>query len=314
VISDPIRFEEQRDEPRTQSVPYSHLSLDLGRLHPADAELREKHLDEHFERIAPWVAAARAGLVDRHPTIRPRVTTCLLIDDYFGPLDEPGPLIALMRRVAERHGLHLDYLARESGCVVADGVDLAAMLHARLVVEPTPGTTGARPPLQESGWLSNGRRSPGEPILAMSPDRWVPPEQSARHRHSIFVDVELTDGKQWSGAFLTAVWQLLRLGMLRFEGRSVVNPVPLPGSIPPRWSDLPPILQLDPKASPFCAHRTLSLRESRFLEVEVAARVILEQVPGDPEVVRQLADRSRAERIALSADPLDRMDYVFLGG
>ncbi len=111
----------------------------------------------------------------------------------------------------------------------------------RLVTEPVPGTTGGRPPLTETGWLTNGQRSPstsrGEAMARRSP--WQPPRESARRRHSIFVDVELWDEhdgqRTWSCPMLAAVWQLLRLGLLRDRGRPVVTPRdwtdPVPGQL-----------------------------------------------------------------------------------
>ena len=61
---------------------------------------------------------------------------------------------------AEREGLEIDYLARESACADADGISPATLTLGSLVTEPVPGATGGRPPLTETGWLTNGQRSP----------------------------------------------------------------------------------------------------------------------------------------------------------
>ncbi|OSP42669.1 hypothetical protein B7767_14420, partial [Streptomyces sp. 13-12-16] len=53
-------FRETAAEPRTQAVPLSHLSLELGHLYMEDFEAGPGHLRRHFERVRPWAEAARA--------------------------------------------------------------------------------------------------------------------------------------------------------------------------------------------------------------------------------------------------------------
>ena len=53
-------FRETTAEPRTQSVPLAHLSLELGHLYMEDFEAGPERLREHFARVRPWVDAVRA--------------------------------------------------------------------------------------------------------------------------------------------------------------------------------------------------------------------------------------------------------------
>jgi hypothetical protein len=50
-----------------------------------------------------------------------------------------GDLVA----AAAEAGLEIDYVARESGCAVADGIDVATLVRQHLVAEPPEGTTAA---------------------------------------------------------------------------------------------------------------------------------------------------------------------------
>ncbi|MEV7790327.1 hypothetical protein AB0O72_33980, partial [Streptomyces sp. NPDC088106] len=77
-------FRETTAEPRTQSVPLSHLSLELGHLYMEDFEAGPGRLRRHFEAVRPWVEAARSGAAAppaggrppgsprSHPTEEPR--------------------------------------------------------------------------------------------------------------------------------------------------------------------------------------------------------------------------------------------------
>jgi hypothetical protein len=171
--------------------------------------------------------------------------------------------------------------------------------------------------MSQTGWLSNGQRSGSDRTAqAMEAGRgWQPPKQNGAVNHSIFVDVELysmVDGQRiWSCPFLAAVWQLLRLGMLRDVGRPVVTPRPPVDPLPRTWAELPPVMQLNPGAEAFAAYRTQSVLAPRFHEIESAVRVILSQVAVDAEIRRQIDDRSRAEQLELPAEILDRIQHAY---
>jgi hypothetical protein len=312
-------FREAAAEQRIQAVPFAHLSVELGHLYFEDFAAGPDHLRRHFERVVPWVAAARGILAAELPGRTPRASTCFLIDDYFAPNSSPAVVIPELLRAAEAAGLELDYLARESACVEAEGAPLARLVEERIVADPPPGTNGMRPPVTETGWLCNGQRSPGlAQVQAMEPAAgWTPPAQNAATRHSVFVDVELWDERKgertWSCAFLAAVWQLLRLGLLRSNGARVAVPQPRPGDLPERWDQLPAVMQLRPRAAPFSAYRNLSILPGRFHATEHAVRTILSQVSVEGTAARQAIDRSQAEGISLPAEPVDRLEYIFTG-
>jgi hypothetical protein len=183
-------------------------------------------------------------------------------------------------------------------------------------VMPRENDNGSRPTVLASGWLCNGERSPGsgdEPMEAMRRTSWAPPSEIGARNHSVFVDVQLwqdKDGRRtYSCAYLAAVWQLLRLGMIRNDGASVVSPRTV-DHFPQRWSELPAITRLRPTAAPFCAYRTTSVLPTRFLPVELAVRVVLDQVSSAPEVLDQLVDRGAREGVDVPTEVLERVEYV----
>jgi hypothetical protein len=312
-------FREASAERRVQSLPLSHLSIELGHLYFEDFAAGLDSLRDHFARVAPWAHAAREiaarGLAGRTP----RISTCFLIDDYFGPSEPPAKVIPDLLAAAQAAGLEIDYLARESGCAEADGVPLARLVEERIVADPPPDTTGSRPPPTETGWLCNGQRSPvavADAAMAAI-QRWTPPAQNAATRHSVFVDVELWDERRgeriWSCAFLAAVWQLLRLGLLRHHGAPVASAQQWDEEMPADWARLPAVIRVNPAAAPFSAYRALSILEGRFLVTEHAVRTILSQIAVDPMVVAQVLERARGEGLTLSPEPVRRIDYVFAG-
>ncbi|MFF7854151.1 SCO2522 family protein [Streptomyces sp. NPDC007904] len=313
-------FSETTAEPRTQAVPLSHLSLELGHFYLEDFEAGPAHLRRHFERVRPWVeaACATAGAGGR----RPRISTCFLIDDYFTRFSSPAELIPLLLAEAGRAGLAVDYLARESGCADTGKTPVAEAVAGRLVEEPPPGSYGIRPPAAQTGWLANGERSPTArlPQAMQKAAAWQPPTETAARRHSVFLDVELwSDGpdgqRTWSCPFLAAVWQLGRLGLLRDQGEAVFVPHPHTApDFPEDWDDLPALVRLNPRAAPFAAYRTCSVLPNRFLPVEHAVRVILDRTEVDPEALSQVAERSAHEAVTVPDSVADRVSYVFYAG
>ncbi|MGW0432542.1 SCO2522 family protein [Micromonospora sp. NPDC003197] len=314
-----MAFEETAARRSIESVPLSHVSLELGHLYIEEFAGGVEQLRRHFNRIAPWVAAAKQACVARTPAGRARISTCFLIDDYFTRFSTPREVVRQLEEATRGTGLVIDYFARESGCARADDVPLADLVLTQLVSDPVPQTTGDRPPTTETGWLCNGKRSPVQgPAQAMSGNLgWMPPVQNAANRHSIFLDVELWDydengDRRWSCPFLAAVWQLMRLGLLRYEGEGVTNPYQL-DDWPDDWDELPAVVKLNPHAAPFSAYRTFSVLGSRFLPIEHAVRTILSQVSVSLAVLDQIHTRSRAERVDLPKDLIERVEYAFIG-
>ena len=303
---------------RVESVPLSHVSVEVGHLYLEDLTTGESAVQRTFAAAAPWVRAARAPQAIGCEKQSVRLSTCFLIDDYFGRFSTPAEVIPMVLAAAKRENLEIDYLARESACATAGDVSPASLTLGSLVTEPTPGTTGGRPPLTETGWLTNGQRSPStsrdEAMTRRGP--WQPPRESARRRHSIFVDVELWDEhdgrRTWSCPMLAAVWQLMRLGLLRDQGRAVVIPQDWMDPVfPESWDELPPIVRLNPRAAAFSAYTTLSVLSPRFLPVELAVRTILSQFACDPIVFAEANGRASRDAMPLPAELVDRIRYVF---
>ncbi|MDX3576815.1 MULTISPECIES: SCO2522 family protein [unclassified Streptomyces] len=320
-------FRETGADPRTESVPFSHLSLELGHLYMEDFLEGPDRLRRHFRTVRPWAEAARAGVGPLPADRRPRISTCFLIDDYFSRLSTPAALIPPLVESAAEAGLTIDYLALESGCASPgpgrqDRAALAESVLHRLVESPPPGSQGFRPPVSRTGWLSNGSRAPARRTsAALDPTGsvWQPPSETGARGHSVFLDVELWNGPEeertWSCAFLASVWQLVRLGLLRDRGRAVLTPTPWDGrEFPAEWDALPPLLRLNPRAAPFTAYATCSVLPARFLAVEHAVRVILEQVLVDADALGQVAERSAAEGFAMHPEPVERTSYMFPSG
>ncbi|BCB78513.1 SCO2522 family protein [Phytohabitans flavus] len=306
-------FLEASADGSVDAVPLSHLSIELGHLYAEDLRQGADGLRRHLAQAAPWARAAAAACGEEVSPATARISTCFLVDDYFTQPAPPSELLPQLVDAARDLGLRVDYLVRESACA-----DLARIVEALVVTEPSPGTNGSRPPASEIGWLCNGQRSPAPHALeAMSrPGGWQPPKENAANQHSIFVDVELWDERggrrTWSCAFLAAVWQLARLGLIRDAGRNPLPPERVDGDYPERWAALPPIVKLTADARPFSAHHTFSVLAGRFLPIEHAVRTILSQVAIQEGVLSQATERATAEGLELPAMPLDRIRYAFV--
>ncbi|WP_432983573.1 SCO2522 family protein [Dactylosporangium sp. CA-233914] len=309
-------FWEAGGDPRPASVALSHVSIELGHLYFEDFQGDPARLPQYFREIRPWAEAARTALLSELGDRRARISTCFLMDDYFGPTPSPRDVLPPVLEAAERAGLTIDYLARESGCAEADGVPLAELVHERIVADPPPETNGSRPPAKESGWLSNGQRGGASAARAgaamASLRQWEPPVENGAARHSVFIDVELRGRGKWSCAYLASVWQLLRLGVLRHNGAAVAQPREWDGPLPEDWAQLPPVMRLSPRAQPFSAYRTVSVLGERFLPTEHAVRTILGQILVDPQVNAAILDRADAEGLRLPIQVVDRLRYLFV--
>jgi hypothetical protein len=311
-------FREATASDRIASVSMSHLSIELGHLYKEDFDAGPPRLRTTFARVAPWARTATEICAAEIAPRTARVSTCFLIDDYFTRLAPPVEVVPVLLAAADEQGVRIDYLARESGCARVENIALTDVVMGRVVEDPPQGSAGARPPATQVGWLCNGERAAwGGAGEAMNDRReWTPPKQNSYNRHSIVVDVQLwsddPDRRTWSCAFLAAVWQLLRLGLIRHLGDQVSPPRPRPAAWPDTWDELPAVVRLNPTAAPFCAYRTFSILDGRFLETEHAVRTILSQIAPEQAVIRQTLTRAGDEGIALPADIVDRIGYVFV--
>jgi hypothetical protein len=324
VTVDAVAYSEASSRDNLRGVPLAHLSVEVGHLYMDDLTGDEATVRRHFRTLAPWLRAARESVA----VPRPRVSTCFLLDDYFHTSPDPGPVLRRLVEIAAESGVPLDYIAREAGCSVADGVPLAELVAGQLLPEPAPGTNGTRPPVHESGWLCNGERSPETFVdQAMHTGLWEPPREFGKRNHSIFLDVEMwkeatewVDGlavthRTWSCPFLAAVWHLLRLGMLRDRGEEVARPKDLDvNEIPDTWGELPAVMRINPDAAAFNAYRSVSILPRIYLQIEGAIRLILEHLSLDESLTDQVVGRAAAEKLTVPRTVADRLTHVFVEG
>lgn len=329
-------YTEATEHARVSALPLSHLSIEVGHFYMDDLTEGVGRIRAQFRRIAPLVRALTdAAEYDFGPN--PRVSTCFLIDDYFRRDTVPARILGDLLDTAEECGLRIDYLAREAGCwevpeVVRNGVvripriELAEHVRGMIVPEPPMGHNGTRPPVDESGWLCNGTRGTiDEPGQAMHPDEpYEFPEEFGRREHSIFLDVEMWNrerrrrseiGVKYSCPYLASIWQLVRLGMLRYEGRPVIEPQPWSGEAwDDSWWDMPSVVQLNPSAKPFAAYQSLSILPQRYVGIEHAVRTILDHIKLDDEVVDQVVARGELEGVSVSRRAAERLSHYLLPG
>ncbi len=317
-------YTEAGSSPEPRQLALSHVSIEVGHFYMEDLLNGEERIRAQFREVARRLRAERAALHDGNNGVKPRISTCFLIDDYFRPDTDPSVILPRMLQIADECQIEIDYLAREAGCHEADGVPLAEITASMLLPEPPAGTTGARPPAQESGWLCNGQRTPAPAMQAMMPGTaWRPPEEFGKRNHTIFTDVEMwsdevamvdgvrTERRRWSCPFLAAVWQLIRLGALRHRGEPVAEPATWTEKWPSRWSELPAVIRLTDQPQPFAAYRTISILPKPYLQIEHAVDVILSHLDLDEAVVAQTARRADAEGVGLPAQVTERISHVF---
>jgi hypothetical protein len=285
------------------ALEIAHMSVEIAHIYLG--ELTEKTAGD-----AVAAAIDRVGpVVDRMIKDHGRtVSTCVLIDDYFesrGPTPEQA--VEIFKNAAERLGFRLDWIAFEADCALA-----ADYFFDNLYPQPRfgesshGGTYGELNRLSRSGqsWVSNGdptrqskaprsRRFLGEEVKYLSGK--VRPEIAT----SIALDVEIANfGSQgddliWSCPFLAACWQLIRLGCWREPSGGMLAPKRLLAV-----SDRPP---------PFFARRTLSHLPSRYLRVEHAVQVILNQLTIDERARREIDPRAEQFEIR------EYIEYAFGG-
>jgi len=331
-------YSEATEQGRVSAVPLSHLSIEVGHFLMGELVNGVDQIRAQFRSIAPIIeGCVRSAEIELG--CRPRVSTCFLIDDYFRPETDPTMILDKVLGIARECGLTIDYLAREAGCatvpavtrdgvVITPSIALAEIVRQRIVSEPREWEKGRTPPPTQSGWLCNGTREvTGTPGQAMHPEQQAAPAvQFGRRGHSIFLDVEMSSATrpqvngrpvpEWSCPYLASIWQLLRLGMLRFHGKPVVEPQPWNPDVPwpARWADMPSVVQLNPHAKPFAAYRSHSILPQRYLEIEHAVRVILDHTYLDPEVVEQVVSRGIDEGVEVPIQVVKRLSHYLFAG
>ncbi|MGX1772162.1 SCO2522 family protein [Nocardia brasiliensis] len=334
-------YSEHGERARIEQVPLSHLSLEVGRFSVHQIAHDMDQVSRRIRGIAPlveaFIAVARAEFGSRV-----RVSTCYFLDDYTAPNADPRDILGKLLTAADETGVQIDYLAREAGCATVipgdDGgpsgapISLAELVAASIVAEPdVSSSTGRRPPTAESGWLCNGRRpSDGEQPQHTWMLPFRPAEEFGRSEHSIFLDVQLwsertesVNGRnethrRWSAPMLAAVWQLLRLGVLRYHGAAVVRPqvVAPEAQWPSRWQELPAVIQLAHDAPPFAAYRSMSIVPKHRAALAHSTQLILDHLDVDRAVIDQLIARGAAEEVPVTVSRRisDRVSHLLWDG
>jgi hypothetical protein len=279
-------------------------------------------------QAAHWLASARASADSGNRPLRS--STCVLLDDYPNPDTDPAMVLGTLLAVTEETGLPVDYIGRTAGlALMASGADdhgTVAMVAAQLVSEPARGDNGTRPPVHDSGWLCNGRKS-ADPYAteAMRSRSWSPPEEYAATGHSIFLDVEVWrdevvggsgseagSSRLWSPAILATSWLLLRLGQLHGIATRAVEPVPRPAGArwPKDWDQVPAVTRINSEASPLAAYRALSIAPRTDLALEHAVRLVLDSFPVAPYAAARVESHAADEGLALEPGIADRLSSI----
>jgi hypothetical protein len=322
-------FRERNQGTTVHNLPLSHLSIEVGHFYMEDLENGEEPIRAQFQRVKPWLEAAKASVVCGDE--KPRISTCFLIDDYFQAWPDAPVIMEKLLRLAAETDVPIDYVARESACARRqDGFAVAELVAKRILEEPEPDRdTGGRPPTMVSGWLSNGRPTREATVLnVMESHKWDAPVEYAKRNHSIYVDVELWKDHADPGAddeeilskrvyscpFLAAVWQLVRLGLLRKDGAPALSVTDWDGQWREEWKQFPDIVKVNPGAKPFYAYQSLSIMPQHFLSIEHAVRTVIDHVLLDEPVVRSLQVRAQEKRIQLPAVVSERISHHFLPG
>ena len=306
-----VIFEQASAKRVVLPVALARLSVELCLLRAERAADTLRTLPDRLQQAAPWL---HATIAQEAPGA---VSTCCLVDDYFGDPGPPRLVVAALVAAAQDAGLTLDYVMRASACAGDAQRSPARILVDHLVPDPKQGEDGSTEPHSRPGWLANGSRPTVTSQQAMAgPPIRVPPRQHSAPLHSVFVDVQLWQddaGPRWSPATLSAVWYATRLGLLRDAGQPLVQPTEVPGQLPATWAQMPPVLQLSQAPAPFAAYRTFSLREARHRHGELAVQTILEQLAVDVEVSNQIMRHAQDAGVTLSPDPTTRIECLFLG-
>ncbi|NKY50648.1 SCO2522 family protein [Nocardia vermiculata] len=321
-------YSEATEQVRIAQVELAHVSIEAGHFYMSDLTNGIEPMRSQFRRVKRLVDLYTQEMKDEFGDSA-RISTCFLIDDYFGSDTNPGEILEKILAVAAEYELRIDYFGREAGCwrsrrfvngQPTEWVELAEMVNTWVVDDPVPATFGASPPDARSGWLCNGWRSSvfeAKPAMQMS--QYRPSKEFGRREHSIFLDVEMwsevldeAGNKRWSCPFLASIWQLLRLGLIRDQGAPVAQPQPRPATWPDTWDDLPTVVQLEPRAAPFAAYQTLSILPPTYVKIEHAVRTILDHVNIDEELKAQPVVRGAAEGVIIPEQITDRLQHVFL--
>ena len=89
---------------KVESLPLSHVSVEIGHLYMEDFARARSAVRRAFAAAAPWVRTARTPQAVGCDKKSVRVSTCFLIDDYFSRFSSPAAVIPMVLAAAEREG------------------------------------------------------------------------------------------------------------------------------------------------------------------------------------------------------------------
>ena len=103
-----IEFLESTADFKLESVPLSHVSVEVGHLYMEDFADGEGAVRRAFAVVAPWVRTAQTPqAIGCEKKKQVRVSTCFLIDDYFSRFSSPAAVIPMVLAAARQEGLEM---------------------------------------------------------------------------------------------------------------------------------------------------------------------------------------------------------------
>lgn len=289
---------------------FAHASIEVGHLGPRNFTRGTTHLQHRLNPIGPWINYAKNALSGNRPNAP--ISTCFMIDDYTESIRSPSEVFPRLLEASRRCNIEIDYIVRESA-LTDDPHSIAS-----LVVDCLP----------KSKLVIRQRSDPQVASTTLADDdaKFSLEEEAAEELsgaqmsmpQSIYLSTELwtdsTSGKKWSCAFLAAVWQLARLGLLDDKSQAYLAPHAMDQfQNLSQWQNVPPVIQVSDKAAPFRAYKTLSILGSHYISVEAAVRTILRQAAVPPEIFERVTTSSDREGIIIPEKIVDRINYIFIG-
>jgi hypothetical protein len=71
-------------------------------------------------------------------------------------------------------------------------------------------------------------------------------------------------------------------------------------------------MQMNPRAAPFSAYRSVSILPQRYLPIENAIKLILGHLSLDEPITNQLVERGAQENLEIPRKVIDRISHVFI--
>ena len=153
---------------KVESLPLSHVSVEVGHLYMEDFVEGEGAVRRTFAAAAPWLQTAQTPQAVGCEKKSVRVSTCFLIDDYFSRFASPAEVLPMVLAAAEREGVQIDYLARESACAGWPPSSFWLSMTSTSSLRSTRGSKSNTP---------SPRKSPAS--------IWWPPSSQSRVAHPI---------------------------------------------------------------------------------------------------------------------------------